>query len=1438
MGVVYRCRDPRLARTVALKLLRLDDEDRRDEELRERFAREARAAGSLEHPNIVTIFDVGEDDGQPFIVMELIEGVTLAQQIRDTPPLSLDRKLQVIEDLAAALDYAHEQDIVHRDIKPANLMLTHRGGVLKILDFGIARLGGSSHTRLGVMVGSPNYMSPEQATGRPADARSDIFSVGLVLYELLSGRRAFSADNGLLAAILFQTPAPLTDLCPDIDPALVAIVDRAIAKEPSERYQTAREMSDEVGSLRRMLSSRAGSADESTVFMRPPPHEVQTPTPRAGTNPELLKRRANTIDGHIQTARQALQAQDYAAAIDACEQAQLLDPDEPRALALLEKATGERDALLIRGWLDEARRCIERLDFEQAAQLVDRALEIAPASPDAQTLRRTITRIRRDEQQRQQAAGAALESARASLADGHFETAIRTASEVLSDYPTHAEAHELTRRALDLIQERRDREERERAALEAIDRQQREFAAGRRSEAIAALEQFTPPHDDVSAVLADLRREHAAIEQREREEQERRRIEQADTDRRHQAQQRWVARQLEQARQTIAARQFVDAIEALEHVERIDPNAPGLAALLEEARAAEAALRLQQQITDDLARIADDVKNGRLPDALALVESVLTRAPDHAVARELRDQVRSAIEARRQETIAREAAAAIEAANRRFDAGEHTAAVAMLEAFTSPHASIARARDELAAKLAEIERQREVEQRERADAARGALERARRAIAHYEFEAALRALDETAVFDPDSPEIPALRTRAIAGLEDARRRAEHDRRAAEAIAASRGRFDGGDTAGALQELEDFSPAHELVWAALLQLREELAERERVQREAEERQRRAEALTSACQRGVAALNDGDITTADGLADEALAIDPTSADANDLKARAVAALDERARRADHERRAREALAAAHQLLASGHPADGLALLERFDPPHPVVSDALPEVRAAVAVIQEQQQREAEEGRQHAEAQRLARDQRIEKACRQARDEISTGHFAEALDRLQQLRDAEGDVIGLDGLIEYARFTKATADAAAHQASIEAKRKTGAHVTPRMQDSANVLRGPVATDDIPHTAPRTSPSRAEASIRLRPTTRSPFWIVVGVLAAALVLVAGLFSVFTPVGSPPPVASLLASRSIPLGTVTIPSGSERRLSGISAGSDPVPGGGETAVGGAATTPGGGRGTGSGVGGIATAVVGGPPGIGGRANAGGATGASGATGAGGGTTASGGASVGGGTTAGGGTSVGGGTSGGGGGTLAGGATGAGGGTTAGATGIGGGTNAGGVTSIGGTTAGAATITGGPTGAGGGTSAVGGTGVGRAAGVGGGASVSGGESAAIVDRREIEEVVERYRLAYNKKDLNSIKEVYPRATNELTFRNALKGCSLVDLSFTSKRTDLLSDGTAQVETRSIYGCTPGTRQPRVASPPVVDTFRLERSGGSWVITDLLVPRGR
>src|SRR5262249_33664660 len=177
MSIVYRCRDPRIGRTVAVKVLTVAED--------ERFLQEARAVGSLRHENIVTIFDYGDFEDRPFIVMEYIEGATMAELLERRTPIPLARKLKLLVDLAGALDYAHSFGIVHRDIKPANLMIDAHG-MLKILDFGIARMLESPMTRAGDIIGTPNYMSPEQLDGRPVDRRTDVFAVGLTMYELLS----------------------------------------------------------------------------------------------------------------------------------------------------------------------------------------------------------------------------------------------------------------------------------------------------------------------------------------------------------------------------------------------------------------------------------------------------------------------------------------------------------------------------------------------------------------------------------------------------------------------------------------------------------------------------------------------------------------------------------------------------------------------------------------------------------------------------------------------------------------------------------------------------------------------------------------------------------------------------------------------------------------------------------------------------------------------------------------------------------------------------------------------------------------------------------------------------------------------------------------------------------------------------------------------------
>jgi serine/threonine-protein kinase len=237
MGTVYLALDPALRRQVALKVLRADTDDQR-----ERFRREARIVARLQHPNIVAIYAVGEHDQQPFIAMEYIEGEPLSAGIRRRTPWSLQRKLQMAADLCSGLAFAHRAGVVHRDVKPSNLIVSNGSGTLRLLDFGIARgVDGAATidlTMLGNIVGTLNYMSPEQITGQALDHRSDIFAVGLVLYELLAYRQAFPGDNlaTLTYRIVHGSAEPLRALQPDLPPDLCGVVERAMAREPEDRY--------------------------------------------------------------------------------------------------------------------------------------------------------------------------------------------------------------------------------------------------------------------------------------------------------------------------------------------------------------------------------------------------------------------------------------------------------------------------------------------------------------------------------------------------------------------------------------------------------------------------------------------------------------------------------------------------------------------------------------------------------------------------------------------------------------------------------------------------------------------------------------------------------------------------------------------------------------------------------------------------------------------------------------------------------------------------------------------------------------------------------------------------------------------------------------------------------------------------------------------------
>jgi serine/threonine-protein kinase len=265
MGTVYKALDPLIERTVAIKTISLDFSATERAEFEERFFREAKSAGRLSHPNIVTIYDVGETEDEAFIAMEFLEGQSLRELLDSGVVLEIPQICRIAKRIASALDYAHSNQVVHRDIKPGNIMIG-RNREIKIMDFGIAKVASDARTIDGTLLGSPKYMAPEQILGQPVDGRADLFALGAVLYEMLTGRAPFSGDN--LNTIMYKIvnedpmrPSKVTSLVPAEFDAIIA---RALAKRPEKRYQSARSFGNDLQKHER------SAPPASRQVMRPP----------------------------------------------------------------------------------------------------------------------------------------------------------------------------------------------------------------------------------------------------------------------------------------------------------------------------------------------------------------------------------------------------------------------------------------------------------------------------------------------------------------------------------------------------------------------------------------------------------------------------------------------------------------------------------------------------------------------------------------------------------------------------------------------------------------------------------------------------------------------------------------------------------------------------------------------------------------------------------------------------------------------------------------------------------------------------------------------------------------------------------------------------------------------------------------------------------------
>jgi hypothetical protein len=261
MGVVYKANDPKIGRVVAIKTLSAAGQGAELEQYRARFLVEAKSAGRLNHPNIVAVHDVTDDEyGRPCLVLEFVEGTTLDRLVLEEQ-MGLPRLLELIAQIARALAYAHAHGIIHRDVKPANIMVT-RAGQAKLSDFGIAKLEGTSMTIAGQVMGTPAFMSPQQCTGSGIDHRSDIFSLGAVLYTLAAGEKPFPGDTFTTVAykVVHTNPVPVREFNPALPEQLDAILTRCLAKEPDERYASADLLAADLESLRATLSGAADAA--------------------------------------------------------------------------------------------------------------------------------------------------------------------------------------------------------------------------------------------------------------------------------------------------------------------------------------------------------------------------------------------------------------------------------------------------------------------------------------------------------------------------------------------------------------------------------------------------------------------------------------------------------------------------------------------------------------------------------------------------------------------------------------------------------------------------------------------------------------------------------------------------------------------------------------------------------------------------------------------------------------------------------------------------------------------------------------------------------------------------------------------------------------------------------------------------------------------------
>jgi len=448
MGLVYRAFDRQLNREVAIKTV--TEGFTGDQEMLQRFYREAAKTGALKHPNIVIVYDLGEQDGFPYIVMEYLSGDPLDKMIQTGKPQPLAFKLHILEQVCYALGYAHRNDVIHRDVKPANVIV-QPDGIAKLLDFGIARQEKTDGhlTRTGHVIGTLQYMAPERLKSAPFDGRSDIFSVGVMMFQLLTGQLPFGGDYSIVQKILTEKHAPLSQFVERYPQALDGILDRAMAKDPDDRYASADEMANELGSVvqdlkREQVSEWIQRAEQLVkeeqyttardVLLRLLKVDSQHTGARqliAQVQQNLnIRQKAEQIRQFRGLADQAVAEKRYDEAIDHLQQARGLDPSNAELSELLESVREKkRRKALVDGYLHEADVARDHGDLSQAEAVIAKAIEVDRTDSRVRAAHVALARLV-EETARQAKSKKFLDNARQEINARHFTAAMEALSEV------------------------------------------------------------------------------------------------------------------------------------------------------------------------------------------------------------------------------------------------------------------------------------------------------------------------------------------------------------------------------------------------------------------------------------------------------------------------------------------------------------------------------------------------------------------------------------------------------------------------------------------------------------------------------------------------------------------------------------------------------------------------------------------------------------------------------------------------------------------------------------------------------------------------------------------------------------------------------------------------------------------------------------------------